>query len=434
MSDELVGLAGFAVALTLIALGVPVAVALGLVGVVGFWVVNGSVGAGFVLGSAPFEALFPYTLSVIPLFLMMGVFATHCGLSRDLYRAANVLVGRLRGGLAVATVVACAGFGAICGSSLATVATIGRVSMPEMRKAGYDDRLSAASIAAGGTLGVLIPPSILLVVYGLLTEQSIGSLFLAALAPGLLATLLYALSVIVQVRLNPGLAGALPPPRQGREKLRDLAASWPALMIFAVVIGGIQIGLFSPTEAAAIGALGAGLVAFARGAMSRRVLWDSAVETVSLTGMVFFITVGATLFNYFIETTGLPQFLIELIGVSGVSAFQVLVIVIVFYLILGCFMDSMAMIFLTVPFVFPVINALGFDPIWFGVLVVSVAEVGLITPPIGMNLFVLQGVVPGLGAQTMVRGVVPFLLADLVRIGLLVAFPALALWLPGLGN
>ena len=205
-------------------------------------------------------------------------------------------------------------------------------------------------------------------------------------------------------------------------------------MIFAVVIGGIQIGLFSPTEAAAIGALGAGLVAFARGAMSRRVLWDSAVETVSLTGMVFFITVGATLFNYFIETTGLPQFLIELIGVSGLSAFQVLVIVIVFYLILGCFMDSMAMIFLTVPFVFPVINALGFDPIWFGVLVVSVAEVGLITPPIGMNLFVLQGVVPGLGAQTMVRGVVPFLLADLVRIGLLVAFPALALWLPGLGN
>ncbi len=434
MSDELIGLAGFGVGLVLIALGVPVAIALGLVGAVGFWVVNGWIGAEFVLGSAAFEALFPYTLSVIPLFLMMGVFATHCGLSRDLYRAANVLVGRLRGGLAVATIVACAGFGAICGSSLATVATVGRVSMPEMRAAGYNDRLSAASIAAGGTLGVLIPPSILLIVYALLTEQSIGKVFIAALVPGLLATLLYALSVLVQIRVKPELAGAIPPRRPARENLRDLGAAWPAAMIFAVVIGGIQVGLFSPTEAAAIGALGAGLVALFRGALTRKVLWVSATETVALTGMIFLITIGATLFNYFIETTGLPQFLINAIGSAGLGNYTVLLIIVAFYLVLGCFMDAMAMIFLTVPFIFPVVNALGFDPIWFGVLVVSVAEVGLITPPIGMNLFVLQGVVPGLGSATVMRGVVPFLVADLVRLALLIAFPALALWLPGLGQ
>ncbi len=433
MSDEIIGLLGFLAALLLIAFGVPVAVALGGVGVLGFALVNGWVGAKFILGSAPFEAIFPYTLSVIPLFLMMGVFATHCGLSRDLYRAANVLVGWMRGGLAIATIFACAGFGAICGSSLATVATIGRVSMPEMRAAGYSDRLSSASIAAGGTLGVLIPPSILLIIYGLLTEQSIGQLFIAALIPGLLATALYALSVIVQVRLKPELASVSPPAKDG-SRLRDLASAWPAAMIFLVVIGGIQVGLFSPTEAAAIGALGAAAVALTRGALSRRVLWSSAVDVVTLTGMIFFITVGATLFNYFIETTGLPQFLIRTIGTLGLSDFGVLLIIIVFYLVLGCFMDSMAMIFLTVPFIFPVVNALGFDPIWFGVLVVSVAEIGLITPPIGMNLFVLQGVVPSLSSRTVMHGIVPFLIADLARLVLLVAFPALCLWLPSLGQ
>ncbi|MBJ3775021.1 TRAP transporter large permease [Acuticoccus mangrovi] len=429
MSDPLVGLLGFVVALALILVGMPVAVALGLVGAVGFAILNGVSGAAFVLASAPFEAMFPYTLSVIPLFLLMGVFAARCGLSRDLYSAADALVGRLRGGLALATIVASAAFGAICGSSLATVATIGRVAVPEMRAAGYDDRLSAASIAAGGTLGVLIPPSILLVIYGILTEQSIGALFSAAIIPGLLATLLYGLSVAIQVRLMPELAG--PPRALGRRERRaDVLAAWPAALIFAVAIGGIQFGLFSPTEAAAVGAAGALLVALARRALTRPILGAAVMEVVSTTGMVFFIIVGATLFNFFVETAGLPQYLVGAIAESGFSAGTVLLLVIVFYLVLGCFMDSMAMIFLTVPFIFPVVTAMGYDPIWFGILVVTVAEIGLITPPIGMNLFVLQGVAPDLASRTVMRGVVPFLIADAVRLALLVAVPSLALWLP----
>jgi tripartite ATP-independent transporter DctM subunit len=436
MSDAVIGLLGFGAALMFIALGVPVAVSLGVIGVLGFWLLNGPMGAVFILASGPFESTFSYTLSVIPLFLMMGVFATNCGLSSDLYRSANVLVGRFRGGLAIATILACAGFGAICGSSLATVATIGRVAMPEMRKAGYDDRLSAASIAAGGTLGVLIPPSILLIVYGILTEQSIGALFGAALIPGLLAVLLYVIAVLVQVRMIPELVPqrtqAVSATRQ--QNMRDLFAAWPAVMIFGVVIGGIQFGIFSPTEAASVGAFGTALVALGRKTLTQTALWNGTLEVVSLTGMIFFITIGAGLFNYFIETSGLPQGLVAWITNSGMTPGQVIIGIILFYLILGCFMDSMAMIFLTIPFVFPVIQAQGYDPIWFGVLVVSVAEIGLITPPIGMNLFVLQGVVKDLSARSVIVGIVPFLISDLVRIVLLVAFPALALWLPGLGR
>ncbi len=425
----LAGLWGFLATLGLIALGVPVAVAMGVVGVVGYWWLQGWFSASYVLGTAPFEAIFPYSFSVIPLFVMMGVFAARAGLSRSLFDLINGFFGHLRGGLAVSSVGASAMFGAICGSSLATVATIGRVAMPEMRRYRYDDSLSAAAVAAGGTLGVLIPPSILLVIYGLLTQTSIGQLFIAAIIPGLLGALLYGLAIVLRVRLRPELA---PPAARTPwvERLRLFRGVWPVLALFAAVIGGIYAGWFSPTEAAAVGATGAFLLALASGRLDRATLRDALRETAGLTGMIFFILIGAALFNNFLEATGLPRQLVLWIEASPLTPTTVLILILVFYVILGCFMDSMSMILLTVPLLAPVALGLGIDMVWFGILVVTVAEVGLITPPVGMNLFVVQATVKDLKLARVVRGIFPFIAADLVRLVLLLAFPALALWLP----
>ncbi|APR03108.1 TRAP transporter large permease [Thauera chlorobenzoica] len=430
MSDGFLGLAGFVAALGLIALGMPVAIAMGIIGVLGYWWLNGWAGTAYILGSSPFESIFPYSFSVIPLFVMMGVFASHAGLSRSLFNAINSFVGHRRGGLAVTTVGACAFFGAICGSSLATVATIGRVALPEMKRAGYDDSLATATVAAGGTLGVLIPPSVLLVIYGLLTQSSIGQLFIAALIPGILGAVLYALAIVVRVRQNPGLAPSSP--RTGwADRIRYLGQIWPVVVLFVTVIGGIYVGLFTPTEAAAVGAVGAFLLALSSGKLSARALRESVAETAALTGMIFFILIGAALFNFFLENTGLPQFLISQIEASGLSPLAVMVLILVFYLILGCFMDSMSMILLTVPLLAPVALQLDYSLIWFGIVVVTVAEIGLITPPIGMNLFVVQAATRGVSSGTVVRGILPFIVADLLRLVLLLAFPVLVLWLPG---
>ncbi|HEV7371765.1 TRAP transporter large permease [Arenibaculum sp.] len=429
MSSALLGFAGFVLALALIAFGFPVAVAMGVVGVGGFWLLNGWIGAGFILGSSPFEAIFPYSLSVVPLFVMMGVFAARAGLSRSLFDAVNGFLGHIRGGLAVTAIGACALFGAICGSSLATVATMGRVAMPEMKRHGYDDALSSASIAAGGTLGVLIPPSILLVIYGILTQTSIGQLFIGAIIPGLLGAVLYAVAIIVRVRMAPELAP--PTPRvDWATRIATLGRVWGVVLLFALVIGGIYLGWFSPTEAAAVGAVGAFLLAVVSGELDRDALRGAVLETAELTGMIFFILIGASLFNYFLETTGLPSGLIGLIENSDLGPTEVLVLIMLFYVVLGCFMDSMSMILLTVPFLGPVALAMGYDMVWFGILIVTVAEIGLITPPIGMNLFVVQATQPGLTQRTVVRGILPFILADLVRLVILAAVPALALWLP----
>ncbi len=430
MSDGFLGLAGFVAALGLIALGMPVAIAMGIIGVLGYWWLNGWAGTAYILGSSPFESIFPYSFSVIPLFVMMGVFASHAGLSRSLFNAINSFVGHRRGGLAVTTVGACAFFGAICGSSLATVATIGRVALPEMKRAGYDDSLATATVAAGGTLGVLIPPSVLLVIYGLLTQSSIGQLFIAALVPGILGALLYALAIVVRVRRHPDLAP--PASRTGwADRIRYLGQIWPVVVLFVTVIGGIYVGLFTPTEAAAVGAVGAFFLALGSGKLSARALRESVAETAALTGMIFFILIGAALFNFFLENTGLPQFLIGQIEASGLSPLAVMVLILVFYLILGCFMDSMSMILLTVPLLAPVALQLDYSLIWFGIVVVTVAEIGLITPPIGMNLFVVQAATRGVSSGTVVRGILPFVAADLLRLVLLLAFPALVLWLPG---
>ena len=430
MSDPVLGLLGFVAALGLIALGLPVAVSMGVIGALGYWYLNGWMGVAYIMGSSPFESIFPYTLSVIPLFVMMGVFASHAGLSRSLFDVINSFIGHRKGGLAITTVGASAFFGAICGSSLATVATIGRVALPEMKRHGYDPSLSTATVAAGGTLGVLIPPSVLLVIYGLLTQSSIGQLFIGALVPGILGALLYAGAIMVQVRLKPEMA-----PRSERsswgDRVRYLGQVWQVVLLFAVVIGGIYAGWFSPTEAAAVGAVGAFLLALFSGELNRKTLGASVFETAGLTGMIFFILIGASLFNFFLENTGLPQLLIEQIHSSGLGPTSVMVLILVFYIVLGCFMDSMSMILLTVPLLAQVAQELDFNLVWFGIIVVTVAEIGLITPPIGMNLFVVQATTDDVSQGTVIRGIFPFILADVVRLALLVAFPALVLWLPG---
>lgn len=431
MTPPLIGLAGFVAVLALIAVRVPVAVSMGVVGALGFAVLNGWSGTAFVMGSAPFQAIFPYSLSVVPLFILMGVLASHAGLSRRLYEGVYAVVGHRRGGLAMATVGACAAFGAICGSSLATAATMCRIALPEMRRHGYDDRLAAAAIAAGGTLGVLIPPSIILVIYGILTQVSIGKLFAAALLPGVLGTVLYLGAVDVQTRLNPrlGPAGERHP---WPVRLRAMRRTFPVALLFFLVIGGIYLGWFSPTEAAAVGAFGTMILAAAGRRLTRRMIADTLGETATMTGMIFLILIGAAVFNYFLESTGLPQFLLAAVKGLGWNRYAVMLLLILFYLALGCFMDSLSMILLTVPFIYPLVQGLGFDGVWFGILVVTVVEMGLITPPVGMNLFVIHGVAGDLAIATIVRGILPFLLADILRLAILVAFPMLALWLPSL--
>ena len=431
MATEWAGLIGFVAALALALLRVPVAVAMAVVGIIGTLLLTDWMSASYVMASLPFEAIFPYGLSVVPLFIFMGVFASHSGLSSNLFRGITAFSGHRPGGLAASSIGASAVFGAICGSSLATCATMGRVALPEMRQRGYAKSLAGASIAAGGTLGVLIPPSILLVIYALMTEQSIGALFAGAMIPGLLATVLYIASIRIQVMRDPSLAPVstyVP----WSQRWGALLQMWDAVLLIALVIGGIYAGLFSPTEAAAVGAGAALLFAFMRKRLTWSVLRTGIRETAGMTGMIFRILVGAALFNFFIETSGLTQTLVDWITTQGYSPLVVLIALLVFYVVLGCFMDSLSMILLTVVPAYGVITGVGYDPIWFGVVLVSVVEIGLITPPIGMNLFIIQGVSPDMKITTLARGILPFLAADFVRVILMIAIPGLVLWLPHL--
>ena len=409
----------------------PIAIAMAAVGIVGGALINGWTSLAFVLGSQPFATVFPYTLSVIPLFVMMGVFAAHAGLSRSLYQAIYSLIGHWRGGLALATLGACAIFGAICGSSLATAATMARVAVPEMRRHGYDDRLSAGTLAAGGTLGILIPPSIIMVIYALLTEQSIGKLFLAGFLPGAVATVCYMVAAYLVARFRPG-AGPAGRRAGWRERATTIKGVAPVLALFVVVMGGMYTGVFSPTEGAAVGSFGAFLLTLMMRRLTWRVFIDSLKETASTTAMIFMIFVGTSILQYFIETSTLPRLLNDAIVASGLSRYMVLIVILAIYVALGCFLDSLSMLLITLPLFFPLVKSMGFDPIWFGILVVCVVEIGLITPPVGMNLFVIAAVVPGMPLKTVISGVTPFIFADLVRLAVLVAFPAISLWLPSL--
>jgi tripartite ATP-independent transporter DctM subunit len=372
-----------------------------------------------------------YTLSVVPLFILMGNFVTRAGMSQELFRAANAFVGHLRGGLAMATICACAGFGAICGSSIATAATMAKVAYPSMKEIGYSDRLSTGAIASGGTLGILIPPSTLMVIYGVMTETNIGKLFAAGILPGILATFLLCLAVQWTVFRDP----ASGPPGQKSswgERFRAVEGIWGVALLFILVMGGIYGGVFTATEGAGIGAFGALCFALGRRALSWRTFLDALVESGRTTAMLFAILTGALMFAEFVNYTTMPNDLKTLVTTLNLSPIMVITAICIIYVLLGTAMEELSMILLTVPVFFPLIVHLGFDPIWFGILVVVVVEIGLISPPVGMNLFVLNALLPQVPTSTLFRGVLPFVVADVVRLGILIAFPAISLWLPSL--
>ena len=431
MSPPIIGAIGVLSLLVLIGLRVPVAIAMGVVGIVGGVAINGWLSLGFVLGSQPFVTVVPYSLSVIPLFVMMGAFAARAGLSASLYQSLHALIGHWRGGLASATVGACALFGAVCGSSLATAATMARVAIPEMRALGYDDRLSSGVVAAGGTLGILIPPSIIMVIYAIMTEQSIGRMFLAGMVPGFLAAALYMVAVFTVVTLWPALAPSAPR-SNGAARWAAIVQLAPVATLFGSVMGSIYLNIASPTEAAAVGAFGAMVLAALRGQLTWAVIRELLVETAQTTAVIFLILVGTSILQFFIETSTLPTLLLQLINEFNLPPIGVIAVILIVYIILGCFLDSLSMMLITLPIFFPLIMKLGYDPIWFGVLVTSVVEVGLITPPVGMNLFIIVSVTERLKFEMVAQGVVPFLISDFVRLALLVSFPALSLFLPNL--
>jgi C4-dicarboxylate transporter, DctM subunit len=429
MSGDTVAIIGFVTLFVLMLLRVPVGMAMGLVGVGGFAYIVGGAPALKNVGHTTARTVTDYNFAVIPLFLLMGSFATTSGMSRELFRAANAFLGHLRGGLGIATIAACGGFAAICGSSVATAATFSRVAYPEMRRFGYPQSFATGVIAAGGTLGIMIPPSTVLAIYGLITEQDVGKLFVAGILPGALAVAMYMITITLIGMARPGFlpAGQRTTWKERRAALRDV---WATLLLFAFVIGGLYGGLFTATEAAGAGAGGAFLIGLARGRLSRADIMRSLLETTRTTAAVFTVLIGALLFGYFLTVTQTPQKVTELLTGLGIGKYGVLALIMLMYLVLGCLMDALAMIILTVPIVFPVIKELGFDPIWFGVIIVMTVELGLIHPPVGMNIFVIKSVIEDVKMSTMFYGVMPFIVTDLLRLIILIAFPIIALWLP----
>ena len=422
---------GFAAAFFLIFLQVPIALALGLVGAAGFAILTGFKPMLGMLSTVTEANTLTYSLTVIPLFVLMGNVVAGAGISSDLYTVANRMVGRRRGALGVATVVSCGGFAAISGSSTATAATMGRVAIPAMREHGYADSLSAATVAAGGTLGILIPPSVILVIYGVTTQTHIGELFAAGLIPGLLGVLGYALAVLWTVHRDPSKAPLADMSRFEAESLRSqLWRLWPVIALFAMVMGGIYSGFFTATEAAGVGAFGGILFAALKGALPRPVFWRVIRDTVEITCSLFAIILGAAIFGEFVNLTGIHRTLQALLSETAVSPTLVILTIVAIYILLGCVLEGLSIILLTIPIFFPVVMALGYDPVWFGVLVVVVTEIGLITPPIGVNLFIIRAVYPDIGMATIIRGVLPFIAADIIRVLILIAVPALALFLP----
>ena len=428
---------GFAAVLLLVFLRMPIAIAMAVVGFVGYMELRGFRASISMVGRLIIDTAQDYGLSVVPLFILMGLFVNKGGLSRELYAVSYAFLGHMRGGLAMATIVACAGFSAICGSSLATAATMSKVAMPQMRQYGYADRLSTASIAAGGTLGILIPPSVILVIYGILTETSIGKLFIAGIVPGLLGVVLYLIAVRFTVWRDPN-AGPAGERTDWRARLAALRGVWAVLLLFFLVIGGLYGVLdfwplnltFSPTEAAGMGAAGAFLIALSRGALNLRETMQVLIETAETTATLFIVLIGAWVFSNFVNLAGLPDALREMVTASGVSPMNVILLILLVYLALGCVFESLSMLLLTVPIFFPLVTGLGFDPVWFGIIVVVVTEISLITPPVGLNVFVLKGVVGDVSTGTIFRGVTPFWIVDIIRLALLVFIPALALFLP----
>lgn len=426
-----ISLIGFASLMVLIFARVPIGLSMGLIGFFGFaylsdfnWVAALSMASRRVIDTSQ-----DYSLSVIPLFVLMGNLVTRSGLSKELYSASYAFLGHLRGGLSMATVVACGSFSAICGSSLATAATMAKVAMPPMRQYGYSDALASASIAAGGTLGILIPPSVILVIYGIMTEQSIRELFAAGFLPGILGILLYMGAVSWTVWRDPS-AGPKGKRSDHQQRMMALKGVWGTLLLFVMVMGGIYGGIFTPTEAAGVGAAGAFLIAIARRSLSFRVVFEILSDTAHTTASLFIVVIGALIFSSFINRAGFPDQLLNIITGYELSPMTVIFLILGIYILLGCVFESLSMLLLTVPIFYPVVQSLGFDLIWFGIIVVVVTEISLITPPVGLNVFVLSGVLKDVNTGTIFKGVTPFWVADIVRLLLLVLIPTISLLLP----
>lgn len=433
-------LTGFGVLLVLVLVRVPIAFAMAIIGYVGFGLLVSFGAAGSMVAGTAYETGVSYSLSVVPLFVLMGNFVTRAGLSDELYTASHAFLGHRRGGLAMATVVACGGFSAVCGSSVATAATMAKVTIPSMRRYKYADSLATGAIASGGTLGILIPPSVVLVLFGHMTETDIGKLFVAGLLPGILGVILYLVAVRITVWRDPD-AGPPAERTNWTGRLHALKSTWAVIGLFALIIGGIYGGIFTPTEAAGIGATGGFLIALVRRKLSFRVLVEVLVETAQTTAMLFFVLIGAIIFSNFISYAGLPDILTEWITGLDISAVTVILVMLLIYIVLGCILESLSMILLTVPVFYPVVLQLqfpGIDPslvmVWFGIIVVVVTEISLITPPIGINVFVLKAMLPDVETRTIFKGVTPFWILDIVRLALLVFIPSIALYLPKLMN
>ena len=425
----LISIIGLAVLLGSLFLGLPMAWGMLLVGTLGFAFFTGMEAALTMAAQTSYDTAMSYSFTVLPLFILMGNLVNASGLSKDLYKAAHAFIGHLRGGLAMATIVACGAFSALCGSSMATTAAMGRVAMPNMRKYNYDDRLATGSIAAGGTLGILIPPSVMMVVYGILTETDIGKLFAAGFLPGMIAMLMYLITVMIITAINPNL-GRPGEKASWRERFEATKGVMAITVLFIVIMGGIYGGVFTPTEAAGIGAAATFLLTLKRRGWQPRMYLTVLIEAAQTTAIMFALVIGALVFTNFLTVAGLPNQLLGFIQGIDVSPIVVILIICAIYLVLGCFLETMSMVMLTVPIFYPIVASLGFDLVWFGIIVVVAAEISLITPPLGLNIFMIKNVMPDVPLGTIIRGVTPFVMMDIVRLLLLVFVPWIVLVIP----
>jgi tripartite ATP-independent transporter DctM subunit len=429
LDPSVVAIAGFVALFALMLLRMPIGFAMAAVGICGFGYISGFGPALNLLAQSPIRTATDANFAVIPMFLLMGTIASASGMSGELFHAANTFLGHRKGGLGMATIAACAGFAAISGSSVATAATFSAVAYPEMRKFGYPQSFATGVVAAGGTLGAILPPSLVLAVYSLITQQDVGKLYMAGVVPGILAVLMYIGTITLLGIVRPGF---LPkgPRSTWRERLAAVRGVWAITLLFLFVIGGLYGGAFTATEAASMGAGGAFLIATVRRRLTPAQFIECLMRALRTSAAIFTILIGALLFGYFLTVTQTPQHVTEFLTGLGLGRYGVLLVIMAMYLVLGCVMDAMAMVILTIPIIFPVITALGFDPIWFGVIIVMTVELGLIHPPVGMNVFVIKSVVRDVGIGTIFIGVIPFVLTDLVRLGILIAFPILSTYLP----
>jgi C4-dicarboxylate transporter, DctM subunit len=420
---------GFVLMFVLMLLRVPIGVAMGITGVVGFSLHSGIWPGLALLGQVPWSVVTDYNFSVIPMFVLMGAFAAASGMSRDLFRMGETWFGHLRGGLAVGSIVACGGFAAINGSAVASAATMSTVALPEMRKRGYHSGFAAGVIAAGGTIGIMIPPSVIFVLYGIMTETDIAKLFFAGIIPGLMAIVMYSITVQIVGIWRPEWM-----PRGERfswgERFRSLRNIWPVALLFAFVLGGMYNGFFTTTEAAGMGAMGALILGVVRGTLSPPQIMECSVEALKVTASIFVVVIGAYLFGYFLTITQTTQMLVEWLSALPIGRYGILALILAGYFVLGALMDELAMILLTVPIVFPVMMKLGFDPVWFGVIIVMAVTLGMICPPVGINVFVINSIHRDISLPRIYAGVMPFIASDLIRLAILATFPALSLFLP----